>query len=337
MLDLAQVDLSLLADLLGHPDYGAGYLDPETGAVYPAFDGEVLGDDGDPVDPDDTGWIRIDGIGSHDAYGDMVDFASAVADPLVRRRLGEALDGGGAFRRFKRVVYNTPDEVGKVWNRFRDARAELRALDWLSSCELLAPDAAELARVERRARADGALAEAAGASEDRPTMTLINGLPGVGKSAAARRLAEASPGTLCLDIDEVRTLISGPFAASAERGRALGLAMAEHHLRSGHDVVVPQLVARVDQLERFEGVARAAGARFVHVILEDEAAAARCADRPPGDPRRCVESDLAHYRVGLAEIRRHRPEVGVVEASGRDLAAATDLVAWAARERGLEA
>jgi hypothetical protein len=333
MLDPAQADLALLADLLGHQDYGAGYLDPETGAVYPAFDGEVFGDDGDPVDADDTDWIRIDGTGSQDAYGDMVDFASAVADPLVRHRLEEALEGGGAFRRFKGVVYNTTDELGKVWNRFRNARAELRALDWLSSCELLAPDADELARAERRARADSALAEAAGASEERPTMTLINGLPGVGKSAAARRLAEASPGTLCLDIDEVRTLISGPFPASAEPGRALGLAMAEHHLRSGYDVVVPQLVARVDRLERFEEAARAAGARFVHVILEDEAAAARRADRPPGDPRRCVESDLARYRAGLVEIRRHRPEVGVVEASGLDFAAATDLVAQAVGER----
>lgn len=71
------------------------------------------------------------GRGSHDAYGDMEEFAEAVRDPRLRERLRDALAGKGAFRRFRDVVYNAPEELGRVWNRFSDLRRQERALRWL--------------------------------------------------------------------------------------------------------------------------------------------------------------------------------------------------------------
>lgn len=314
MLDPNEIDLSMLADLLGQQDYDAGYLDPATGEVYPAFEGEVLGADNDSVDLEEVDWIPLGGAGSHEAYADMEDFAAVVADQAVARRLADALEGRGAFRRFRNVVYDTPQELGKVWNRFRDARAEMRALDWLEAEGLVDAEAAEAARAERRDIAGRALAEAAGRPDGRrPTLTLVNGLPAVGKSAVARHLAARTPGTLCLDIDEVRGLISGPYTETAEVGRSLGLAMAEHHLRNGHDVVVPQLVARLDQLERFEAAAASAGAAFVHVILQDPASAGRLAARPENDPRQRDESELAQFAAGLDQVRVARSDLVVID------------------------
>jgi hypothetical protein len=43
--------------------------------------------------------------------------------------------------------------------------------------------------------------------------------------------------------------------------------MAETHLRSGFDVVLPQLLMIVDEVQRFELVAERAGAAFVEVAL----------------------------------------------------------------------
>ncbi|MFI2485749.1 AAA family ATPase [Promicromonospora kroppenstedtii] len=99
-------------------------------------------------------------------------------------------------------------------------------------------------------------------------LVLLNGLPGVGKSTLAAAWAARRPGTLSLDIDVVRALISGPPGDTAGPARSLGLVMAVEHLRAGHDVVVPQLVARPEQVRRFAEAAEAASARWTHVLVE---------------------------------------------------------------------
>jgi predicted kinase len=91
----------------------------------------------------------------------------------------------------------------------------------------------------------------------------------VGKSALARRWADAHSGTLLCDIDVLRTMIGGweTYDESAGLSRTGGLALITAHLRTGHDVVVPQFVGLPDQLERFRGAAEAAGASYVCVLL----------------------------------------------------------------------
>jgi predicted kinase len=152
----------------------------------------------------------------------------------------------------------------------------------------------------------GGTAPAGGA----PRLVLLNGLPGVGKSTLAVAWAARHPGTLTLDIDVVRTLVSGDARETAEPARALGLAMAAEHLRGGHDVVVPQLVARTDQVPRFADAATRTGARFVHVLVEapDDAVAERVAADAAPHRRDLGRAALAAYAAGLRELAR-RPGV----------------------------
>ncbi|WP_157237202.1 hypothetical protein [Promicromonospora sukumoe] len=57
-----------------------------------------------------------------------------------------------------------------------------------------------------------------------PRLVLLNGLPGVGKSALAAAWAARRPGTLNLDIDVVRALIIGPPGETAGPARTAAYA-----------------------------------------------------------------------------------------------------------------
>ncbi len=100
---------------------------------------------------------------------------------------------------------------------------------------------------------------------------MLNGLPGVGKSTIARRYAKEHPGTLLCDVDALRTFIGGwrdDFEEAGARIRPAALGMISGYLRESGDVVLPQLLSRVSELEKFERAAREAGAEFVEVMLE---------------------------------------------------------------------
>jgi predicted kinase len=103
-----------------------------------------------------------------------------------------------------------------------------------------------------------------------PRLIHLNGPPGIGKSTLAKRYGDEHPGTLVLDIDELRAMVGGwrdDFRGAGAAIRTAALAMVTAYLRSGGDVVVPQLVARPDQLDRFRGAATEAAAGYVCVLL----------------------------------------------------------------------
>jgi len=65
-------------------------------------------------------------------YDLMVEFAEKVEDELLREKLSIALDGKGAFRRFKNVIADYPDYKEK-WFKFRDERINKKVIEWLNS------------------------------------------------------------------------------------------------------------------------------------------------------------------------------------------------------------
>ena len=105
-----------------------------------------------------------------------------------------------------------------------------------------------------------------------PRLIHLNGPPGIGKSVLARMWAQDHPGVLNLDIDRLRALIGGwreRFAETGEIVRPLALGMAGTHLLGGLDIVMPQFLGRLSEIERFEAVAHQSGAVFCEIVLMD--------------------------------------------------------------------
>ena len=125
MFTLDQIDLSELADLLDQRDYGAGYLDPATGEIYPAFDGHIVGrDEDEPVDTGDAdtdGLIALGGESGREVYRDMQSFTDAIGDRRLRDQLTSALDGPKPMRAFRSAVHSTPERLGSTWQQFRNS------------------------------------------------------------------------------------------------------------------------------------------------------------------------------------------------------------------------
>ena len=69
---------------------------------------------------------------SRDGYRDMQEYIEALEDDHLRELLEVAIQGSGAFRRFKDVLYRFPEAQGN-WFKFREEREQRRRLDWLNS------------------------------------------------------------------------------------------------------------------------------------------------------------------------------------------------------------
>lgn len=136
MLRPLAVDLEELADILeGDPKHGGGRIDLRTGEVWPqaAMDyageiGEVDEEDLDNVDR----WLAVWCEGSGDAYRDMEYFIGTLADEDRADRLSIAIEGRGAFGRFKDVLKRWPDELAR-WYVFSGERERGRARYWLAA------------------------------------------------------------------------------------------------------------------------------------------------------------------------------------------------------------
>ena len=121
-----------------------------------------------------------------------------------------------------------------------------------------------------------------------PQLVHLNGPPGIGKSTLARRYVDDHPLAFCLDLDVFRGLIGRWNEHEQESGRLarrMAIVMAREHLSSGHDVVVPQLVAKAEFVIEMQTLAAELGASFVEIVLLDDRdkAAARFAARANDD------------------------------------------------------
>jgi hypothetical protein len=138
VLDLSSVDLDEIASALAdQTDYEHRWLiNPQTGEI--AFWTADTGIDGQtPVDLDELDLVCIGPLAAYIWYQDMADFAEAITDELARRRLLRAIQGKGAFRRFKDEFHDEYPDLLPAWYAFRDARAQRRAVQWLADNSLI--------------------------------------------------------------------------------------------------------------------------------------------------------------------------------------------------------
>jgi Uncharacterised protein family (UPF0158) len=143
MLDLNAVDVEEIATALAdQTDYEHRWLiDPGTGEI--AFWTSDTGIDGEnPVEIDELDLVLIDPLPPYVWYQDMVDFADGISDRAAGDALHRVLQGKGAFRRFKNELYQRQPNLISSWHAFRDARARVRAVQWLVDEGLIDEDAA---------------------------------------------------------------------------------------------------------------------------------------------------------------------------------------------------
>jgi len=144
--DLSGFDLDAIATALADQDSyeHAWLLNPDTGEIL--FWTADTGIDGHrPVDLDELAEQGLTGIRPLPSwvwYQDMADFADGITDERAGHRLGRAIDGKGAFRRFKAELNDEYPDLLPTWYAFRDARAERRAVEWLAENELIGEDEA---------------------------------------------------------------------------------------------------------------------------------------------------------------------------------------------------
>lgn len=109
------------------------YLDLETGEIL--FLSDYIDDEEaervrDGLEDNPDRYEQVPSVDSRKGYEDMEDFIATVEDEHLTELLEVAIDGRGAFRRFKDVLLNYPEERER-WFQFKDERMRERALEWL--------------------------------------------------------------------------------------------------------------------------------------------------------------------------------------------------------------
>ncbi len=123
------VDLEELSGLLeGDPVLGGGRIDLTTGDCWPQL---VDSDEQTEDDEDPDRWLPAWCEGSRDGYRDMELFIATIGDADFADRLGIAIAGRGAFRRFKDVLARREDELRR-FHLFAEERQRGRARVWLA-------------------------------------------------------------------------------------------------------------------------------------------------------------------------------------------------------------
>lgn len=103
------VDLKELATVMeGDQLTGGGRLDITTCEVWPAAVFEDSWDTGKDAIDDPDRWLPIENLGSRNGFRDMQEFIGTISNSDHADRLQIAIEGRGAFHRFKNTLVRCP-------------------------------------------------------------------------------------------------------------------------------------------------------------------------------------------------------------------------------------
>lgn len=137
--NILKIDLDQLCEAMEDGSFEDEYfLDLETGDILYISEGtddEETERLKDRIEEDLDRYERIPKAEPHEGYQDMVAFIATVEDEHFVELLEVAINGKGAFRRFKDVLLNYPEKRER-WFQFKDDRIEERAREWLSDIDV---------------------------------------------------------------------------------------------------------------------------------------------------------------------------------------------------------
>ncbi len=115
----------------------SSYLDLETGDILVFVDG-VLEDEQQRavIVNDEERYIRVDPASSREQYCWMEHFVASIDDETLQERLVIAIDGKGAFRRFKDVLLHYPHERER-WFNYRADKLHAYINEWIEEREFV--------------------------------------------------------------------------------------------------------------------------------------------------------------------------------------------------------
>lgn len=118
-------DRILAEDLLMRLRTGEVHSDNETDPMMVGEDAAI------DVEEEPDRWLYLAGIGSHEGWRDMAAFAERQHDRSLRERLEQAIEGRGAFRRFRDLAH--AEGIAEQWELFSSDRQLGRAREVLAA------------------------------------------------------------------------------------------------------------------------------------------------------------------------------------------------------------
>jgi len=193
---------------------------PEVHSYLHVVSGEVLRVVDGIADPEmhariasDTAYLRIEPVSSREQYRWMERFIPMVEDPGLRAQLSQAIDGKGAFRRFKDVLIAFTTERER-WFAFRSERLRVFMEAWL---------AANAMRPVARPTWTAEGAEATPPAGAHITQEALGGRRGRSTDAIHKQIEEVLEGLGARDLEKVLTFaefVKARRAARSTSGRA---------------------------------------------------------------------------------------------------------------------
>lgn len=187
---------------------------PEVHSYLHIGSGEVLRVVDGIADPEmhariasDPAYLRIEPVSSREQYRWMERFIPMVEDPSLRAQLAQAIDGKGAFRRFKDVLiaYTTERER---WFAFRSERLRVFMEAWLAANALRpVPRPTWSAEAPRPAASTSPISQES-----------LGGRRGRGTEQARRQLEEVLDSLGARDLEKVLAFAEFVRARRAARG-----------------------------------------------------------------------------------------------------------------------
>ncbi|MFH1679109.1 MAG: UPF0158 family protein [Candidatus Eisenbacteria bacterium] len=117
------------------------FLDVQTGEIIPIFV-DLIERGGNPEDARriasgvNVRYFLIPHKPSREGYAEMEEFIGTVKEKRLRQALLDAIEGKGAFRRFREVLVSYPVEEER-WLSTRDERIRGELADWLSKSDIV--------------------------------------------------------------------------------------------------------------------------------------------------------------------------------------------------------